>query len=147
MTLAEALVKYRAVIQPHKAPSTQRDQASALKYWQRVLGHKVISEITPKDLAEQRDILLSWMKPGSVLHKLRVLSAVLTAAVKEFELIDTNPMLKVKTPPQPQRRVWYLSDDERSRLLEACQLSQNEHLYGLVLCAISTGGRVPPACG
>jgi integrase len=56
-------------------------------------------------------------------------------------VIDSNPMFKVRMPSQPQGRVRYLSDYERSRLLEACQLSQNEHLYGLVLCAISTGMR------
>jgi integrase len=50
-------------------------------------------------------------------------------------------MFKVKMPSQPQGRVRYLSHDERERLLRACQASRNAHLYGLVLCAISTGMR------
>ncbi len=141
MTFAELLVKYQAVIQPQKAPMTQRDQASTLQYWHRVLGHKLLSEITPRDLAEQRDVLLKTKKASTVVHQLRVLSAVFTAAVKDFEVLDTNPMFKVKMPPQPQGRVRYLSHDERERLLRACQASSNEHLYGLVLCAISTGMR------
>src|SRR5262245_24276987 len=62
MTFAELLVKYQAVIQAQKAPMTQRDQASTLKYWYRVLGYKPLSEITPRDLAEQRDVLLKTKK-------------------------------------------------------------------------------------
>jgi len=141
MTFAELLVKYQAVIQAQKAPMTQRDQASTLQYWHRVLGHKLLAEITPRDLAEQRDVLLKTKKASTVIHQLRVLSAVFTAAVKDFAVLDTNPMFKVKMPPQPQGRVRYLSHDERERLLRACQTSRNEHLYRLVLCAISTGMR------
>src|SRR5438132_13221022 len=106
-----------------------------------MLGHKLIGDITPQDLRQCRDALLKTHTASSVILILRTLSAVPTAAVKEFELIDTNPMLKIKMPAQPQGRVRYLSHDERSRLLGACQQSQNKHLYALVLCAISTGMR------
>jgi len=141
MTFAEFLVKYQAAIQPRKTPMTQRDQASTLKYWHRVLGHKLLTEITPRDLAEQRDVLLKTKKTSTMLHQLRVLSAVFTAAVKDFAVLETNPMFKVRMPAQPQGRIRYLDDSERERLLLACQSSKNEHLYGLVLCAISTGMR------
>jgi hypothetical protein len=85
MTFAEFLVKYQAAIQPRKAPMIQRDQVSALQYWHRVLGHKLLSEITPRDLAEQRDVLLKTKKASTVLHQLRVLSAVFTAALRMSE--------------------------------------------------------------
>ena len=96
MTFAEFLVKYQAAIQPRKTPMTQRDQASTLKYWHRVLGRKLLSEITPRDLAEQWDVLPKTKKASTVLHQLRVLSAVFTAAVKEFGVFDANPMFKVR---------------------------------------------------
>jgi integrase len=50
-------------------------------------------------------------------------------------------MFKVRMPAQPQGRIRYLADGERECLLLACQSRKNEHLYGLVLCAISTGMR------
>jgi hypothetical protein len=109
MTFAELLVKYQAVIQAQKAPMTQQDQASTLKYWHRVLGHKLLSEIIPRDLAEQRDVLLKTKKASMAIDQLRVLSAIFTAAVKDFAVLDTNPMFKVKMPSQPQGRVRYLS--------------------------------------
>src|SRR5262245_10971618 len=117
------------------------DEATLFQYWRRVLGHKLLSEITPRDLAEQRDVLVKTKKASTVLHQLRVLSAVFTAAVKDFGVLETNPMFKVRMPAQPQGRIRYLADGERERLLLACQSSKNEHLYGLVLCAISTGMR------
>src|SRR5262245_48708143 len=48
MTFAEFLVPYQAVIQAQKTPETQRNQASILQYWRRVLGYKLLSEITPR---------------------------------------------------------------------------------------------------
>jgi integrase len=141
MTLAEVLERYQAVCMPRKAPQTQHDEVWYLHYWKKTLGSRLITEITPKELSQCRDDLLTTRKASSVLRILRTLSAVLTACVKEFEVLDTNPMGKVKMPSQPQGRVRYLSDEERERLLEACQHSQNEYLYPLVLCAISTGMR------
>ena len=38
-------------------------------------------------------------------------------------------------------RIRYLSDAERKRLLEACKASDNEHLYPVVVFALSTGAR------
>lgn len=90
MTFAELLVKYQAVVQTQKAPMTQRDQASTLRYWYRVLGHKLLLEITPRDLTEQRNVLLKTKKASTVVHQLRVLSVVFTAAVKDFAVLDTN---------------------------------------------------------
>ncbi len=124
MTFAEFLVQYQAVIQAQKTPETQRNQASMLQYWRRVLGHKLLSEITPRDLAEQRDDLLKTKKASTVVYQLRVLSAVFTAAVKDFAMLETNPMFKVKMPPQSEGRVRYLARDERERLLRACQASR-----------------------
>jgi integrase len=141
MTFAEFLVQYQAVIQAQKTPETQRNQASTLQHWHSVLGYKLLSEITPRDLAEQRDVLLKTKKASTVVHQLRVLSAVFTAAVKDFAVLETNPMFKVMMPSQSQGRVRYLSREKRERLLRACQASRNAHLYGLVLCAISTGMR------
>jgi integrase len=141
LTLAELLVKYMAECLPRKAPSTQHDDQWYLNYWKKTLGHKLIADITPRDLCQCRDALLKTHKASSVIRILRVLSAVLTAAVKEFEVLDTNPMSKVKMPPQPEGRVRYLRGAERERLLDACQASSNGHLYPLVLCALSTGVR------
>ena len=50
-------------------------------------------------------------------------------------------MRKVSKPKQPRGRVCFLSDEERTRLLAACQASRNPHLYLVVVLALSCGAR------
>ena len=42
---------------------------------------------------------------------------------------------------EPSGRVRFLDDEERHRLLKACQVSHNPHLFTLVLLALTTGAR------
>ena len=42
---------------------------------------------------------------------------------------------------EPRGRVRYLTDEERMRLLQACQASSNRALYPLVVLALATGAR------
>lgn len=55
--------------------------------------------------------------------------------------LDDSPMRKVRKPKQPRGRVCFLSDEERKRLLTACQASRNPHLYTVVMLAFSCGAR------
>jgi integrase len=50
-------------------------------------------------------------------------------------------MRRVRRPRQPPGRVRYLTEEERPRLLYACQRSHNRWLYPVVLLALATGAR------
>jgi integrase len=50
-------------------------------------------------------------------------------------------MRKVSKPKEPRGRVRFLSEEERQRLLTACQVSRNPHLYIVVVLALSCGAR------
>jgi integrase len=50
-------------------------------------------------------------------------------------------MSKVKSPTEPRGRVRFLDDNERAKLLAACQKSSNAWLYPCVVLALSTGMR------
>jgi integrase len=141
LTLADVLVKYTADILPRKSPQTQREEGYLLRYWREQLGHKIITEITPLDIRRHRDVIAQKNKPATVLKYLGILSHVFTTAIKEYQVLDINPMSSVSKPPQPRGRVRYLNDQERSRLLEACRKSPNKHLYPLVITALYTGLR------
>ena len=52
-----------------------------------------------------------------------------------------NPLNNVRMPHIPRRRVRYLSEEERERLLNACKSSRNPWLYTVVVLALSTGAR------
>jgi integrase len=69
------------------------------------------------------------------------LSHAFTVAINEWGWLDDSPMRKVKKPTEPRGRVRFLSDEERERLLTACQKSDNPYLYPVFVLAISTGMR------
>jgi integrase len=72
---------------------------------------------------------------------LAALSHALSTAVKEWGWLEDNPMRKVSKPKEPRGRVRFLSKEERKRLLAACKESTCQHLYTIVVLALSTGMR------
>src|SRR5262249_21977397 len=78
---------------------------------------------------------------GTVNRYLAVLSHAFTIAVREWQWCADNPVRKVSKSKEPRGRVRFLSEDERQRLLESCQVSRNSSLYTLVVLALSTGAR------
>src|SRR5262249_25656960 len=60
---------------------------------------------------------------------------------RDYDLIETNVVNLVSKPSLPPGKIRYLSDDERSRLLQECQRSRNHYLYHLVVLALCTGIR------
>jgi integrase len=64
-----------------------------------------------------------------------------TVAVKEWRLVDRNPVREISKKKEARGRIRFLSDSERDALLEACAKSDWPALHALVLLAISTGAR------
>ncbi len=119
-----------------------------MQWWKETLGAYTLAEITPALLAAQRDKLLEektkrkeLRTPATVNRYLAALSHVFTVAIKEWSWIEENPLLKITKPKEPRGRVRFLSDEERSRLLDACKISDNKILYLVVVLALSTGAR------
>lgn len=146
-TLAELIDRYCRDVLPSK-PKIARDQMQQLAWWKEEIGGYALSDVTPSLLAECRDKLGREItvrnkprSPASVVRYMAALSAAFTTAVKEWGWVEDSPMRKVTKPREPRGRVRFLSDDERSRLLQACKESTNPYLYTVVVLALSTGMR------
>jgi len=146
-TLAEAIERYIKLILPNK-PKSQYAQSQQLKWWQESIGRFVLADITPAVIVEQRDKLADGTTarnkqrtPATVNRYLAALSHVFTIAVKEWGWLEQNPLTKVTKKKEPRGRVRFLSDEERQKLLEACQNSISPWLYLVVVLALSTGAR------
>lgn len=146
-TLAQAIDRYMVAILPTK-PKSGFSQIGQLHWWKNSLGAHTLAEITPALLAEQRDKLLKektnrkqLRTPATVNRYLALLSHVFTIAIKEWQWIEENPLLKITKPKEPRGRVRFLSDEERQRLLQTCKASENKILYMVVVLALSTGAR------
>ncbi|MGB5830414.1 MAG: site-specific integrase, partial [Thiohalocapsa sp.] len=118
------------------------------------IGDYRLADCTPALIAEQRDQLLRTptlrgpaTKPATVVRYLAVLSHAFTVAMKEWGWVEDNPVQRVTKPKEPRGRVRFLSDDERERLLAACRVSSNRHLYPVVVLALSTGMRAGEVMG
>lgn len=146
-TLSEAIDRYIKSVLPHK-PCSQYPQALQLTWWKETIGQYLLADITPALIAEQRENLAKGTTtrnklrtPATVNRYLAALSHLFTIAVKEWGWIEANPLQKVTKMKEPRGRVRFLSDEERRRLLEACQESESLWLYLIVVLALSTGAR------
>lgn len=140
-TLNELLDRYVQEIMPRKTPETQRSHRAVVAFWQERLGHKLLTDITKADVIALRDELGKTSAPATVQKYLTILSHALNTAIREYGWIDHNVVTMVSRPLLPQGRVRYLTDDERTRLLQECKKSQNPYLYALVILALATGLR------
>jgi len=55
--------------------------------------------------------------------------------------LSSNPVKPVPSKSENNKRIWYLSTDERERLLEAVKSSKWDKLELLVTLALTTGAR------
>ena len=164
-TLGELVDRYVRDVMPTK-PKSAKDQTRQLHWWKSRIGAYTLADVTPSLLAECRDKLATGMRddgsmtreikhpsgkvkalpveprsPSTVLRYLAAISHAYTVAMKEWGWVDSNPVMKVTKPKQPQGRVRFLSDDEREALLRECKAGNNPDLYPAVVLALSTGAR------
>ena len=119
-----------------------------LLWWKQELGHLLLAQIRPSLIAEKRDELLAGItssgrlrSPSTVVRYLSSLSHVFSKAVKEWEWVRENPVLKIEKPRQSQGRKRVLDEIEQKRLLKACEESGSKDLFLIVAIALGTGMR------
>ena len=141
-TLADLIDRYCRDILPSKALESRRKQSQQLLWWRGQLGHCVLADVTPALIAAHRDTLTREHRATSTVNcYLSALSHAFCIAVREWGWLEDSPTRKVRKPKQPRGRVRFLSDEERQRLLAACQASLNPYLYTVVMLALATGAR------
>ncbi len=174
-TLAELIDRYSRDVLPTKKAKTQGPQVGQLAWWRDRLGHLALADVTPALLAEYRDKLsrepipstaqdpekagpTRYRSAATINRYMAALSHAFTVAVKEWQWIEDNPLLKVTKPKEARGRVRFLSEDtrhpdgstiegERTRLLTACKASKSPDLYPAVVLALSTGARAQEIMG
>ena len=139
-TLGESQ-RYRRQVLPGKGPGTQAHQGPQLAWWSTQLGRLRLDQVTPARLAACKERLAATRAPATVNRYLAALSHAFTTAVVEWGWLEASPLQRVRRLREPRGRVRCLTDEERPRLLAACQASHNRCLYPVVLPGVSTGAR------
>lgn len=141
-SFAEMVDRYIKAELPKYNEKEQRERKSKLLWWRDKLGVYSLADITPPLIVECRDTLAETRAPATVVRYLAALSHAFKIAVNEWQWVQENPAKKVTRPTEPDGRVRWLDDDERQRLLAACQESSNNWLYMCVILALSSGMRL-----
>ena len=127
----------------HKAKKQWRNE----EYRVGQLLNDTISDInllrfSTKHLAEFRNRRLESVKSATYNKDFNFISVVISTAINDWGIyIPHNPckMMKRETEDKPRKRV--LENDEQSRLIEACALSENIYLKPMVQFSIETSVR------
>ena len=146
-TVKDLVERYCAEVLPQKPRSAYHYQIQ-LSWWKEKIGHILLFDLTPSLINEYRTKLVKHQtlrgtvrSPSTVNRYLAALSSACTTAVKEWEWMEENPVLKVSKLQEPRGRIRYLDDNEREVLLTACKGSSNPNLYTAVALALGTGAR------
>jgi len=75
-----------------------------------------LGDLCAAAFADWRDRRLREVAPASVAREMQLMSAVLTVARREWQLIPVNPMSDVRVPSRPPARDRLPTDDELARL-------------------------------
>jgi integrase len=157
-TIAELLERYAHEVLPRK-PRDARNQSRQLKWFKVRVGTRSLADLTPALVSELRETLKRepiaskrkhpdpassprYRGPATTNRYLAVLSHACAVAEREWGWLADNPVRKVKKLKEPRGRVRFLSDEERTRLLEVCRGSKHRCLYIVVVLALSTGMRL-----
>jgi len=117
-----------------------KEQQSKLKFWLSAIGDKPLSEVVTTDISLSLDGLSKNFSNATVNRYKAAISVVFSYACRQYGL-PINPVKNIRSKPENNERIRFLSDDERARLFKACKASQWSKLHLLVLMAITTGAR------
>lgn len=122
---------------------TGRDHAleGRVKALVATAGTRRLIDINERTIREDLDTYAPGRKPATVNRRKAAWSALLGYAV-ENGYINENPAHRIGARAENNERVRWLSDDERKRLLVACEASESPLLRPLVTLAMTTGGRL-----
>ena len=104
-------------------------------------GDGVDKHGNPKTKATQRN-----RAPATVNRMKAAISAIFKYA-RQQGYLTVNPVSAIANRTEKNRRVRWLSDDERKALLAACRKSQWNKLHLLVMLALTTGARLGELLG
>ena len=116
-------------------------QMQRVNYWCQVFGDRIMTDIDIFDLREHIDSMTDeGQRATTINRKKAVLSSVYKFALSRG-YVDANIVRNVVIDDDTKRRDRVLSNDERERLIKACQESHWDKLYLIVLMAMTTGAR------
>jgi integrase len=136
-TFREMMEKYMAEHSEPKKASSERDRSS-LTHLLPVLGDHLLTEITTKVIADyKKRRRIEGASPCTINRELALLKHSFNIALKEWEWVQENPVLKISMEKEPPSRDRWLTYEQEERLLA----SSPPWLREIIIFAVETGCR------
>lgn len=132
--------KYLTYSSHNKSPKTTDRERYAFDAFDSFLESSILlKEITANVIERFRDHRLDKStKPATVSIELRILKTVFNMAI-EWDMVEVNPVIKVKLPKPDIIKIRFLRVEEVQRLVNAT--NENRQFQRLVLAYLNTGAR------
>ena len=157
LTMNDIIQKFEDLELPKKKEKAQQEFKHALNWYKNEIGSMYVRNITPAILVECREKLACKQKeipttkeekkfiqktisPATVNRYLECISVVFNYAKIDLDILDVNPMEKVKKMQEDNARKRCLEQKEIQKLLNEC-LNTDYELYLCVLIALLSGAR------
>jgi site-specific recombinase XerD len=136
-TFKEMMDKYLEEHSSKKASA--RDFAGYSKKLNSFFGDYMVTEVTPSLIKEyKKKRREDGLKPASINRELAAMKKAFNLAIKEWEWIRENPVMKVSMEAENNARDRWLREGEEERLLGASPVWLRE----LIIFALNTGMRL-----
>lgn len=153
-TLRDVLVTYRDEVSPTKRGRRWEEIRIEAFLRSEILPiDSPLSELDPALLGRWRDDRLQQVGAGSVLREIGLLSSALEHARREWQWIESNPMLDIRKPRSPDHRSVIITRQQIRAMLEALGYSWGRpvrsvsHAVAMTfLVALRTGMRAGELC-
>ena len=145
----DLIIYFKNEIAPYRYSQVEKYN-TMFDWWDNEIGYIKLNEISAAIISDKKELLKTQniykekkttKRSNNTINKyLMCISAILTFAVKELELIDINPCSKVKLMPKPNGRTRFLSIEELNIFLNACK-QHSTMVYIFALISVATGAR------
>jgi integrase len=143
-TVSDLIKAYRTEVLPRLRSANAREVH--LQWWDEVLGPYLLADVRPALLLDTRKALFDKPSPrgnvsqSTVNRYCSTMSHAFSWAMKERQWVSDNPFFKIANLKEPEGVIRFLSDEERTALLEAAE-AKSPDLYAIIVLALSTGAR------
>ena len=153
-TFGDIAQRYLEEVTPQKRG--QREESYRIgRILQAHLSTIYLSDLRPQDIADWRDDRLKEVSSASVIREITTISAICNQAMREWGLLNDNPVLKISKPKPTKARTRRPTEQEIEELCKAMLLTEDTKKPELVtqrvalalLFAIETAMRAGEICG
>ena len=137
-TLAQAIDRYILEVMPSKKPNTQAVELSRLEFWKKEFGELRLVDIDYDTLIRARKLILDTpvarkgrkegqvRGPATANRYMALLRHLYSVAIREWGLVDSNPLVKVRALKESNGRARILTDAELKLILGGLEIAERE---------------------